>query len=168
MFNLVPWKRKEKEENGSAIATRESNPLVRFREEVDALFDRFFHDGPHFDRLWKGWPAAAEKDWSVGWSFDVDDGEKELVVRAEAPGFDPDDFDVQVCGNHLIIGAEHKQESKKKDQFTCRYGAFRRVVPLPDGIEKDKIDARYRRGVLQVNVPKGERARGKQITVKAS
>jgi len=34
MFNLIPWKRKRKEENGGEIATRESNPMARFREEV--------------------------------------------------------------------------------------------------------------------------------------
>jgi len=63
MFNLIPWKRKRKEENGGEIATRESNPMARFREEVDSLFDRFFRDGPNFDRLWKGWPALTEGDW---------------------------------------------------------------------------------------------------------
>ena len=60
MFNLIPWKRKRKEEdNGSGLATREMSPLARFREEVDALFDRFFREGPDSDRFWKGWPALA-------------------------------------------------------------------------------------------------------------
>lgn len=169
MFNLIPWKRRRKEEgNGGAITNRELNPLVRFREEVDALFDRFFRDGSGFGRPWKGWPAVAGEDWSLGWGFEVDDRENEIVVRAEAPGFDPQDFDVQVSGNHMVIRAEHKQESKKKDEFSYRYGTFRRVIPLPEGIEEDKIDARYRRGVLQVSVPKGERARAKRIAIKAS
>jgi len=168
MFNLIPWKRKRKEENGGEIATRESNPMARFREEVDSLFDRFFRDGPNFDRLWKGWPALTEGDWSLGWGFEVDDRENEIVVQAEAPGFDPKDFDVQVSGNHLVIRAEHKQESKKKDELSYTYGTLHRVIPLPEGIEEDKIDARYRRGVLQVNVPKGERAKGKRIAVNTS
>jgi hypothetical protein len=87
MFSLVPWKRKRKEEgNGGAIATPESNPLVRFREEVDALFDRFFRDGPGFDRPWKGWPAVTGEGRSLGRGFEVDDRENEIVVRAEAPG----------------------------------------------------------------------------------
>jgi len=67
-----------------------------------------------------------------------------------------------------VIRAEHKQESKKKDELSYTYGTLHRVIPLPEGIEEDKIDARYRRGVLQVNVPKGERAKGKRIAVNTS
>jgi HSP20 family protein len=168
MVNLIPWKRKRKEYDDGAIATRESNPLTGFREEVNSLFDRFFRDRPDFDHLWKGWPALKGEDWSLGWGLDVDDREKEIVVRAEVPGFDPKDFDVQVSGNRLLIRAEHKRESKIRDEFSYRYGTLRRVIPLPEGIEKDKITARYRRGVLQVTVPKGERAKGRRIAVNTS
>lgn len=168
MFNLIPWKRKRKDDNGGAIATLESNSLARFREEVDSLFDRFFQDGPKFDRLWKGWHALREDNWSLGWGFEVDDQENEIVVRAEAPGFDAEDFDVQVSENHLVVRAEHKQDSKENYELSYTYGSLYRVIPLPEGIEEDKIDARYRHGVLQVNVPKGERAKGKRIAVNAS
>jgi len=167
MFNLIPWKRKSKGDD-VALATRPSDPLTRFRDEVDALFDRFFRDAPDFDPFWKGWPAATGEGPLAAWGFEVDDRENEMVVRAEAPGFEPDDFDVQVIGNSLVLRAEHKQESRKKNGFSYRYGSFHRVVPLPEGVEADRIDARYRRGVLEVSVPKGERARGKRIPVKMS
>ncbi|MBN1909605.1 MAG: Hsp20/alpha crystallin family protein [Pirellulales bacterium] len=168
MVNLIPWKRKETQSNGGAIATREANPLARLREEMDALFDRFFREGPAFKGLGKDWPALREDNWSLGWGLDVDDRNNDIVVRAEAPGFDPEDFDVQISGNHLIVRAEHKQESKKKDEFSYRYGTFQRVIPLPNGIEEDKVSANYRHGVLQITVPKGERAKGKRIAIKAS
>lgn len=167
MFSLIPWKRKKDEASGGEIAAREASPLVRFRQEVDALFDRFFREGPNLDRIWKGWPARTGEDWSLGWGFDVDDRPKEIVVRAEAPGFDPQDFDVHVSGNRLVIQAEHKQQSNSENGFSYRYGTLHRVIPLPNGIKEDKIDARYRRGVLQVSVPKGERAAGKRIAVRS-
>src|SRR5262245_15210650 len=70
-------------------AQRTEHPLARFRDEMDALFDRFFGR----------WPALPE--WSSGpqqfWGVDVDETDKEVVVRAEAPGFEPQDFDIQVA-----------------------------------------------------------------------
>jgi len=140
--------------------------LARFREEMDALFDRFMRDWPDFDRLWKGWPTRMEQDFGLGWGFDIDDRENEIVVRAEAPGFEPGDFDVRVSGNHLVIQAEHKQESKRTNGFSYRYGTFRRMLPLPKGVEEEKIEAQYRNGILEVTVPKGEEAKARRITVK--
>lgn len=169
MFSLIPWKRKMKDDGGRPRANRERLPLARFRDEVDALFDRFFREwpgvGPGHPR--KDWPLSPVAAWPPAWGFDVEDRENEIVVRAEAPGFDPEDFDVEVSGNRLLIRAEHKEQSKGENGFRYTCGALDRVFPLPDGIEAEKVDARYRRGVLQVSVPKGERARGRRITVSA-
>lgn len=168
MFNLIPWKRKRKEDEGGPAALAESHPLARFREEVDALFDRFWRESPDFGQVWKGWPAAGEGPSRWGWGFDVDDREDEIVVRADAPGFEPKDFDVRVSAGHLVLEAEHREESKEGNGHRWRYGTFHRVFPLPGGVEEDKIEAKYHSGVLEVKVPKGERAKGKRIAVKTT
>ena len=160
MVNLIPWKRKRKEGNGGELATRKMEPLAELREEMNSLFDRFFRRGADMDQLWSGWPQR--------WDLDVDDRENEIVIRAEAPGFDPEEFDIQVRGNHLVIRAEHKKESKKGDEFHCSHETIHRMIPLPDGIEEEKIDANYRRGVLEVKLPKAECTSRKRITVTAS
>jgi HSP20 family protein len=165
MFPLIPWKRKKGEDRGT-LATREQHPLMRFREEMDAIFDRFLGDWPDFDRLWKGWPALREAEWEPAWGVEVDDRENEMVVRAAAPGFDPDEFDVRVSGNQLVIRAEHKQESQRGNGSSFHYGSLYPVLPLPKGIREDQIGARYHSGVLELTLPKGEEAKGKRIPIK--
>jgi len=152
MFSLIPWKKKEE---SRSLAPRDQHPLARLRDEFDEMFDRFL----------SRWPAPFE----VGstrerfWGFDVEDHDQEVVVKAEVPGFDAGDLDVQVSGQTLTIQAEKKHESKEEQG----YSRFYRAVTLPAGINRDRIEARYRNGVLEVHVPKTEEARGKRIPVQA-
>ena len=167
MFDLIPWKRKKTENEGEMVAQGDTRSLARLHEELDNLFDRFWHEWPEIDVPWKGWPAGSELA-NQRWGCDVDDRENEIVVRAEAPGFEPDEFDVRVTSGHLVLEAEHKEESKEGDSRRYQYGKFQRAFPLPAGAEEDKVEARYHNGVLEVKIPKGEQAKAKRITVQAS
>ncbi len=166
MFNLIPWKRKRAENESGMIARSERRPLAQLHDELDNLFDRFWREWPELDQPWKGWSAGGELS-GRGWGCDVDDREDEIVVRAEAPGFEPDEFDVRVTSGHLVLEAEHKEESKEGNERRYQYGKLQRAFPLPTGVEEDKIEARYHNGVLEVTVPKGEQAKAKRITVQA-
>lgn len=168
MFNLIPWNRKTPAQQGGELTRGQEHPLMQLRNEMDVLFDRFWRDWPDFDQAFKGWPVLGEELPNLGWGMEVDDRENEIVVRAEAPGFEPKEFDVRVSSGHLILEAEHKEESKEGNGRRYQYGQFRRTLPLPPGIEEDKIEAKYRNGVLEVKVPKGEAAKAKRITVQAS
>ncbi|MEA5154665.1 Hsp20/alpha crystallin family protein [Raineyella sp.] len=89
----------------------------------------------------------------------VDD--KTLVVRAEAPGLDPDkDVSISVDNGKLLISAkrEERSEHKEKDSYHSefRYGSFSRTIPLPAGVTEGDVTASYRDGVLEVRVPMGE------------
>lgn len=158
MKSLIPWKRRMENGGGGALAERPRDMLTAMRRELDSLFDRYFGD----------WPMLAGRDWPMtGWGFDVEDKENEMVVRAEAPGFEPNDFNVEIVGDNLVLKAEHKEEEKGGNGYRYRHGSLYRTLPLPHGVEADKIEARYHNGVLEVHVPKGEEAKGKRITVKA-
>lgn len=159
MKSLIPWKRRSEERGVPALTEQPRDVLAQVRRELDSLFDRFFND----------WPLMAGRDYwpSLGWGFDVEDGENEIVVRADAPGFEPNDFNVEVVGDTLVLKAEHKEEEKKGDGYRCRRGRLYRRVSLPHGVETDKIDASYRNGVLEIRVPKGEKAKGKRIEIKS-
>src|SRR5262249_46373680 len=86
MFGLVAWK--EKEGNGlGALTRRADQPLNVFRNELDALFNRFF--GNFLT------PFTPEGSWP-SWDLDYEDTGKEIVLRAEAPGFEAEDFNIQV------------------------------------------------------------------------
>jgi HSP20 family protein len=156
MFSLIPWK-KSGNDRGS-VSAEPAHQLARLRQEFDSLLDRF----------WSGWPSLGG-DWFAehgGWRLGVNEDDREYLVRAEAPGFDVGDFDVQIRGNHLVIRAEHKVERQEGAGSAYHYGTFYRSIPIPQGVEADKIDARYRNGVLELRLPKGEGARGKRIAVK--
>ncbi len=158
MAGLIPWKWRHEDKGSGALAERPRDVLTQMRRELDSLFDRFF----------TGWPLAGG-DWPVtGWGFDVEDTDKEIVVHAEAPGFEPGDFDVEIVGDNLVLKAERKEEDKSGDGYRFHQDRFYRTVALPHGVEAEKIDARYRNGVLEVPVPKGEEAKGKRITVKSA
>src|SRR3989442_1006952 len=106
MFSLTP---RTKNGNGGqrTPVRRLEHPLTRLQDQFDALFDRFFGR----------WPAPFDSDWGMDrfWNLEFDDTGKEIVVRAEAPGFEANDFDVQVSGDLLTIRAERKQETKEEE-----------------------------------------------------
>nr|WP_244208339.1 Hsp20/alpha crystallin family protein [Arthrobacter oryzae] len=86
-----------------------------------------------------------------------------LVIRAEAPGLDPDkDIDVTVVDGALQIRAERKEEKeeKGKDSYRSefRYGSFLRTLPLPQDVKEEDIKASYKDGVLEVRTPLPEQA----------
>jgi HSP20 family protein len=161
MFNLIPWKKKSKEKSRE-LAPYQGHPLAQLRDEFDSLFDRFLSRWaePFGDLI----PSRFG-------GLDVEDGDQEMVVRAEVPGFEPGEVDVQVSGNVLTVKAEKQEEKRSKDgdgrYEERRYRTFHQSVTLPPGTEPDKIDARYKNGLLEVHVPKSEQAKGKRIPVKA-
>jgi HSP20 family protein len=143
-------------------APRAEHPLRRLREEMDALFDRFFGRWP---AAWEP-PALPERLWGV----DVEEGDSEIVVRAEAPGFEPKDFDVHVSGNTLTVRAEHREEAEDKQEggrsWERRYGRLEQSVPLSTPVDADKVAARYHNGVLEVRLPRTEPVQRRRIEVK--
>lgn len=156
MFNLASWRNRERRRAAEY-------PLANLRNEFGTLFDRFFGI----------LPAAGEGgDVEYAWGLDVDETDREVIVRAEAPGFEAKDFDVELSGNVLHIRAEQKKEEKKDEKekggFTeRRFARFERLVTLPEHLDRNKIEASYRNGVLEVRLPKTPEAQGKRIEVKS-
>jgi len=142
MFGLLPWK---KDGNG-ALANRAEHPVSLFRNEFDTLFDRFFGS----------WPD------NTGWGMETEETDAALAVKMDAPGFEPGDFDVQVSGDTLRVTAERKGQ-KGDGNFERR---FSRSVTLPAPVDAEKVQARYKNGVLELTLPKTEQARWKQIKVR--
>ena len=161
-MNLIPWKKKTADisGNGGGLATLQDFPSVlrRMRNEFDELFEDFS----------QSWPTLA-KPFGNGWKWglELDDQDDKVVLRAEAPGFDADDFDIRVSGDRLVLRATHKKESKEKGSEYHEERECYEAVTLPDGIDKSKVDAKYHNGVLTVSIPKTKEGRGQRISVKA-
>ncbi len=159
MFGLIPWKKKSK---STEMATRENgalSPWQQLRQEMDSLFDRFL----------SRWSGAWEKDGELQafGRLHVDDQEAEIVVRAEIPGFDPNEIDVSLSGNCLHIKAEHKHEKKDKDNYEQSSSQYYQRVALPSGMDENNIEAKYHNGVLELHIPKTEEARPKRIEIRS-
>jgi HSP20 family protein len=100
----------------------------------------------------------------------VAESDKEVIVRAEIPGIDPKELDVTVTGNQLVVSGEKKESTEKKDKGfyhnETRYGSFRRVIPLPEGVDSEHVDAQYANGVLTLKLQKTPAAAAKKIEIK--
>ncbi|NOX44414.1 MAG: Hsp20/alpha crystallin family protein [Caldiserica bacterium] len=84
--------------------------------------------------------------------------DRTLVIETELPGVRKEDIRVQVEGDKLIVSGEvHRAEEVREENYIRmgrRYGAFRRVFPLPEEVEDPgKIKARFENGVLRIEVP---------------
>lgn len=162
MSSLLPWrKRNGKIAVGGARSRLDEFPFAisRLRDEFDRMFDRLAREAP----------AIWERDgWR--WGLEIEDEDNAITVRAEAPGFEAGDFDIQVSDNTLTLRAARKSETKGKEGEVREYRELEcyESVLLPQGVDAGKVDAQYHNGVLTVTLPKTTAAKGKRIAVKST
>ena len=101
---------------------------------------------------------------------DVFEDEQRLVVRLEDPGMHKQDFDIGVCDDGLIVRGEKRFERVATEDrwrvLQCAYSSFLRAVSLPAPVRADKAAARYRDGVLKVELLKVEAGRPRRVRLK--
>ena len=105
-------------------------------------------------------------------SVDINEDEKEWLVNADLPEGKKEDLKVTVENGVLIITGERKFEKEEKEKKYHRieraYGNFLRSFTLPDGADGSKVNAEFKDGVLNVHLPKGEKAKPKTVEVKVT
>ena len=98
-----------------------------------------------------------------------EDGDN-LIAELNLPGLKGEDIDVEAEDSHLRVSGrrEEVQEKKEKSHYTkeIRRGSFERVIPLPDQVEANKVEAEYQDGVLKVIMPKKTDGGDKKVKVK--
>lgn len=102
-------------------------------------------------------------------AVDIYETNDSVVVKAELPGVDKDQIAVEVKDGILSLRGERKFEKEVKEESYHRiersYGGFQRSFSLPVSVDPNKVTARFKDGVLEVNLPKKEQAKPKQIQV---
>ena len=92
----------------------------------------------------------------------VDDGDA-VRVTAELPGMDRQDIEATLEDDYLVLSGEKKIEKKTDEQGCYRversFGRFQRVIPLPEGLETERADAKFENGTLCIRLPKSKTAR---------
>lgn len=102
---------------------------------------------------------------------EVQETDDSVRVKLEAPGMEPDDFEIHVADDVLVVrGEKHLERERSHGDFhvmECAYGSFERAVPLPVSVEESGAKAKYRRGVLHIELPKSATAKKRRIKVEA-
>lgn len=154
MRDLMPWGRTQNKAP-NLYRDDDRNPFLSLHRDMNRLFDDVFRS---FDsRL----PTLGSFGSFGSWpSVEISETEKEIRVTAEVPGLEENDIEVLLDQDVLTLRGEKRSETEDKDrQFSERYyGRFERRIPLGVKVEEDRIDARFKNGVLTVVLPKSETA----------
>lgn len=177
--NQIDVKRSETDvpsrQNQRRPAPRE--PFRDLRREMDRMFDRLWSGGfasPVFRRMFA--PEnfePADSGFIASPAIDFAEDEKAYHLTAELPGLSEKDIDLTVADDMLTISGEKREEKEQTDKnyhvSERRFGSFRRMVQLPQHIDRDKIEAGFKNGILTVTLPKTADAMQsqKKIEIKA-
>jgi len=156
MFDLIPWRRRD-------VETAPEWSAVDLWREMDNVFDRFFGE--------MRWPGRFMSRQFIP-ALDVSENDDGFVVKAELPGIDPKEVDINLTGDLLTIKGEKKDEKEEKGEnfhtIERSYGSFSRSFQLPCDVQEDKIEAHYKDGVLDLRLPKAENAKRKSVKIKVN
>ena len=132
--------------------------------------DRIFHQIDPFSRGMFGRPGMRGILSKIFPAVNIAENRDKYFVRAELPGIKADEIKVQIDGQNLTISGERKIQSEGDNVKYYRReresGDFSRTIRLPGEIEDENLTAKMVNGVLEVEIPKSEASKPKQITVK--
>jgi HSP20 family protein len=130
--------------------------IETIREQLDKVFDQ---------------RAATRDNSETAWmpALELVDAGDNFVLKAQLPGIDPKDIDVQVTREAISISGERRYENTEEKpgyvRSEFRYGKFHRVLPLPAHIQNDSVQAEYKDGILMLTLPKVAEARNKVVKI---
>lgn len=134
--------------------------LDSLQGDMNQLFDSFF-----------GRRDAAATSTGRRWvpPMDLAETEDQLVLRADLPGLDRGDIEIEVKDNVLTISGERKAEHERKGEGFHRiersFGRFSRSLGLPRGIDAGSVTASFENGVLEVRMPKPQERKATRIEI---
>lgn len=100
--------------------------------------------------------------------IDISETDTEVKVVADVPGIDPDNLDIEVHGDRMLIRGQTERERKDTEEpysYERRFGAFRREFTLPSRINEDQVHAVCKNGMLTVTMQKEEKETHKKISI---
>jgi HSP20 family protein len=142
----------------SVLGNGLSDDFRRLESQMDELLGR------------STWPAAGIRAMQRGTFPPINVGStpEKMTMYLFAAGLDPKSLDISIQQNLLTVAGNRKLESAENAEYYRQErfdGEFRRVLALPDDVDPEKVDAKYRDGVLQIDVKRREAARPRQINV---
>ncbi len=139
--------------NRDVPVRRSKDPIEQLYRDMNRLFDEFV-----------GSSDLTRRDNAECFDpcLDIRENDKEYIIEAEVPGMDKKDVELAINNDVLTIRGEKKSETEdKKDNYyriERSFGRFSRDIPLPDDIQQDKINAKFKNGLLKIELPKKPQA----------
>jgi HSP20 family protein len=132
--------------------------LDSLQGDMNRLFDRFFEGRT---------PNGTSRRWLP--AMDLLETDDHLVVRGDLPGLTEDDIDIEIKDNVLTVSGERKADSEEKGEGYYRveraFGGFSRSLTLPQGVDAEKVEANFDKGVLEVRIPKPAEAKPTRVQI---
>lgn len=140
------------------------------KTDMPGFYDAGRLMGLNFDDLLQDFFGSSIKPFSSGENFypliDVFDEKDRIMVKSEIPGMEKNDIKVSVEDQKLLIKGEKKEEKEEKRNGQIyqerSFGKFYRSLKLPAAVDSEKIKARYKDGILTVEIPKKEEKEKKE------
>lgn len=130
--------------------------MDNLRRQMDRMFDEL-----------AGLERKSDADWTP--AIEIQDREDSLILRAEIPGVEAKDIDIQVAREAVSIAGEHRYEKKTEEKgffrSELRYGSFQRTIALPVAVDNTQVQAEFKDGILQLTIPKVQEAKHKVVKV---
>src|SRR5436190_16251800 len=134
--------------------------LDSLQSDMNRLFDRFF-DGRTTNGTSPRWIPA----------MDLLETEDHLVLRGDLPGLTEDDIEIEIKDNVLTVSGERKADKEEKGEGYYRveraFGNFSRSLTLPKGVDAEKVEANFDKGILEVRIPKPAEAKPTRVQIGA-
>jgi HSP20 family protein len=151
----------------SLLVRRDSKynaPVSRLQNDLNQIFDSFFSGGLGT------WPSSDTQGLRFSPNVNVSESKDAVNVRAEVPGLESKDLEINVEDDVLVLKGEKKaekhEESENHHYSEVSYGSFIRRIALPTRVDSERAEASLEKGVLKLKLPKAAGAAVKQIKVK--
>jgi len=135
--------------------------LTSLQNEMNRLFNTFF------DTPTTGNGTATPRRWIP--AMDLVETDDHFILKADLPGLAQEDVNLEVDDNVLTVSGERKAEHEDRREGYVRversYGAFRRSLTLPDGVDPEGVSASFDKGVLEVRIPKPEERQPRRVAI---
>lgn len=147
----------------SLIRWQPMKELDNLRQQMNRLFDELIHSDRHQNLF----PTMPDVTWMP--TIELQQTDTDIIVKAQVPGVDAKDIDVQVTSDAVLIAGEHKEEKRTEDKGIFRsefqYGQFSRVVPLPADVKYEQVKSEFKDGVVTLTLPLAETNRRNVVKV---
>jgi len=137
--------------------------LGTIQNEMNRLFNTFFDQPAPAGR-----GGAPSRRWIP--AMDLVETADQYVLRADLPGLSDDDVNIQLEDNVLTISGERKTQHEHQEEegyyrIERAFGSFARSLTLPEGVDPDRVQAQFDRGVLEIRIPKPEQKKPRQVQI---